>query len=386
MTRRRAADGGSGRILFFGSYDTAAHPRVAVLRDGLAATAEVVEVNVGLALSTAQRVRMLQDPRRLPLLMWRILVCWLGLLVQVRRLRRGGAVFDAVVVGYLGHFDVLLARRLFRGVPVVLDFLVGAGDTAADRGVSSGWRQSALRRLDLAALRAADVVVVDTDEHLELLPPAFQGRAVVVPVGASETWSHAAAARERAQSDGSGAGVVRAVFFGLFTPLQGAPVIGQALAQLTGETIEVTMIGTGQDYDETRAIAAVNPRVVWIDWVEKDELPDLVAAHDICLGIFGTGPKALRVVPTKIFQGAAAGCALVTSDTRPQRRVLDHAGRYVAPGDAEALAGELRGLAADPARLQRARRESRMLAERRFRPATVVAPLRARLAEIIKEA
>ena len=43
------------------------------------------------------------------------------------------------------------------------------------------------------------------------------------------------------------------------------------------------------------------------------DLPALVAGHDVCLGIFGTGDKALRVVPNKVFQGAAAGCAIVTS-------------------------------------------------------------------------
>ena len=88
---------------------------------------------------------------------------------------------------------------------------------------------------------------------------------------------------------------LRAVFFGLFTPLQGAPVIGAALAALADDEdhpVEVTMIGSGQDLDETRALAARNPRVHWLDWVDAADLPAMVAAHDLCLGIFGTGPKA----------------------------------------------------------------------------------------------
>ena len=72
-------------------------------------------------------------------------------------------------------------------------------------------------------------------------------------------------------------------------------------------------------------------------------LPALVAGHDVCLGIFGTGDKALRVVPNKVFQGAAAGCAIVTSDTAPQRRALGDAAVLVPPGDPEALAAALRG-------------------------------------------
>ena len=106
------------RLLFFGTYDAAAHPRVAVLRDGLREHgATVQECNAPLGLSTAARVSMLRRPWTLPLLAWRLLRCWSSLVVRSRRLRRGGNWPDAVVVGYLGHFDVLLARRLFPHVP-----------------------------------------------------------------------------------------------------------------------------------------------------------------------------------------------------------------------------------------------------------------------------
>src|SRR3954464_10513168 len=146
------------RLLFFGTYDASAHPRVKVLRDGLVAHgATVLECNVPLGLSTASRVAMLAKPWRLPLLGVRLVRCWATLVVGSARFRRGedgtrGSWPDAVVVGYLGHFDVLLARRLFPHVPLVLDHLVGASDTATDRGVGDGLRQRLLGRLDAAAL------------------------------------------------------------------------------------------------------------------------------------------------------------------------------------------------------------------------------------------
>ena len=70
-----------------------------------------------------------------------------------------------MVVGYLGHFDVHLARWLWPRRPIVLDHLVSARDTAVDRGVRAGWILPALGRLDRGALRAADMPFVDTDEH-----------------------------------------------------------------------------------------------------------------------------------------------------------------------------------------------------------------------------
>ena len=101
----------------------------------------------------------------------------------------------------------------------------------------------------------------------------------------------------------------------------------------------------------------------------------MVADHDVCLGIFGRGDKALRVVPNKVFQGAAAGCAVVTSDTAPQRRALGACAVLVPPGDPEALAGALRDLAADRDRLHALRTGAWTLARERFVPEAVVVPL-----------
>ena len=366
------------RVLFFGTYDADSHPRVGVLRDGLVAAlsdtadATVDECNVPLGLSTAARVSMLRAPWLLPRLALRLATCWASLIRRARRRPRP----DVVIVGYLGHFDVLLARRLFRDIPIVLDHLVGAGDTAIDRGVSGRLRQRLLRGLDARALAAADIIVVDTDEHLATLPAAHRPSAVVVAVGAPTAWFTVAyddavrsALRER--------GPLAVVFFGLYTPLQGAPTIGAALATIADAPVDVTMIGSGQDLAEAQRLASGNPRVTWLDWVDAAELPEVVARHDVCLGIFGTGPKARRVVPNKVFQGAAVGAAILTSDTPPQRRVLGDAAVFVPPGDSVALAAALRRLAADRDRLRAAQAAARRLALDEFTPARVVAPLAA---------
>ncbi len=62
------------RWLGFGTYDVQAHPRIAVLLEGLADHGEHVDQVVHpLGLSTADRVRLLQHPWRLPLAAaWRL--------------------------------------------------------------------------------------------------------------------------------------------------------------------------------------------------------------------------------------------------------------------------------------------------------------------------
>jgi len=354
----------------FGTYDTRAHPRVAVLIEGLRAAGDkVTEINAPLGLDTAARVAILGQPWRLPTLALRLATCWLRLSIgAVRQLSGRGP--DAVLVGYLGHFDVRLAKLLFRSTPIVLDHLVSAVGTASDRGLAgpAGLKARLLRAIDAGALGAADVVVVDTEEHAAALPDDARAKCVVVPVGATQEWF---AAAESAPDDGP----LRAIFVGLFTPLHGTVTLGRALAALAGDEVDVTMVGTGQDYAECRRLAAASARVTWLDWVPGGELPALVAGHHVCLGIFGTTEKAQKVVPTKVFQGAAAGCAIITSDTPPQRAALDVAALFVSPGDADALASALRDLAADRGRLSELRAAARARAVARFAPATCVAPL-----------
>lgn len=370
------------RWLVFGTYDVRRHPRVGVLMEGLRAAGDQVdELSVPLSLDTAARVAMLRQPWRLPLLVAKLARCWTLLALRSRRYRRAGAV-DAVLVGYLGHFDVRLARLLFPRTPIVLDHLISAAGTARDRGLagSGGVKQRLMRWIDDGALGSADVIVVDTEEHLAELPAAAAERGVVAPVGAAGAWFAAATA----EGGGSSGRPLKAIFVGLFTPLHGTTTLGEALGMLAAdEGIEVTMVGTGQDYTACRTAAADNPRVTWVDWVAAERLPALVAEHDVSLGIFGTTSKARNVVPNKIFQGAAAGCALITSDTPPQRRALGAAALFVPPGDAAALAAALRELSTDPDRLARLRAAAAERATAGFAPLAVAEPVRRRMSTLL---
>ena len=362
------------RVLGFGTYDTRRHPRAGILLAGLEERGHAVQqLNVPLGFSTAERVDLLARPWTAGRFVARMVKAWAILAFRAGR-RAGQPRPEVVLVGYMGHFDVVLARLLFPRRAIVLDHLISAADTAADRGLGGGAKQRLLATLDRIATACADIVVVDTDEHLDLLPPPARGKALVVAVGAPVEWFRAPVERA-AQTE------LRAVFFGLFTPLQGATVIGRALARLAGQPVRVTMVGHGQDAEAARTAAAAGT-AEWIDWVDPDGLPELVAEHHVCLGIFGTTPKAQRVVPNKVFQGAAAGCCIVTSDTPPQRRVLGDAALFVAPGDDAGLADTLSGLAGSAGTVAEMGRRARDLAERAFRPAAVVEPLHLRLRDL----
>lgn len=357
------------KVLFFGTYDETRHPRVRALREGfMAAGWEVDELNAPLSDTTAARVAVMRSAPGAALWLLRLLRHW-------ALLRRSAKVRDlapeVVVVGYLGVFDVVLARRLFVGSRIVLDHLAPLAETVADRGAGSIVRRVA-SMLDALAESRADIVVVDTEEHARSVGHATSKEVIIVEVGAPNEWFHP----PRSATDGP----LRVVFFGLHTPLQGTPTIGESIALLGDAPVEFTMVGTGQEYEECRRLAGGSDKVKWIDWVDVNDLPDLVATHDVCLGVFGSKAKTQLVVPNKVVQGAAAGCAVVTGDSPPVRRLFGDAAMFVPVGDPVGLADAIRQLSQDRSLLERLRVAGSDIARSHLRPLSTIKPLLERLA------
>ena len=100
--------------------------------------------------------------------------------------------FDAVIVGYPGHFDVPAARRIARGRPVLFNPLVSLHETLVEdrrRFAAGSAAAQVLRQVDRLALRRADLVVADTAEnarHLAELADLAGDRLAVCFVGAEE--------------------------------------------------------------------------------------------------------------------------------------------------------------------------------------------------------
>ncbi|MFI5270918.1 MAG: glycosyltransferase [Candidatus Saccharimonadales bacterium] len=355
-------------ITFFGTYNTGTTPRIQVLKEGLEDNGVTVnECNQPLPVSTKERVALLSSPWKIPSLMFNISKCWMSLIKKKRHVPKS----DYVLIGHLGLFDIHLAKLLYRHQHVVLDYMISAASTAKDRGKNGKLLIKILTLIDNWALKKADTILVDTKEHQEELPAKFKKKSLVISVGAPNEWFVSPKKTHKKAEP------LKVIFFGNYIPLQGATVIAQSLA-LINEEVHLSMVGGGQDKDDAVTIALLQSpsvHVHWFDWVESYELPEIVADHDVCLGIFGDTKKSHKVVPNKMFQGAAAGCALITSSTGPQKQTLGEAAIYVSPGDPKSLASAINDVAKDRAKLQTLKNKSRTLAEEKFRPKTIVLPL-----------
>ncbi len=349
-------------VVFFGTYDDRLHPRVRSLIDGAGELGyRVTEVTAPSGLSTSDRVRLARRP-------WEIVGVLGALAGQRRELRRQARRIDdadVVIVGYLGVIDAPRASAWF-DAPVVLDHLAPVAETLEDRGMSAPVVLAG-RWLDRRAERAVDLVVVDTDEARALVG---EGAVATVPVGCGRNWFDAGERRVEADPDGP----LRVIFYGLFTPLQGIPTIVEAAHRTASTSIEWTIVGSGQERDIADRLEG-HPHIRLLDWCDPADLPALLASHDVCLGVFGGGPKAIRVVPNKVVQGLATGCAVVTSASPPQRRLLEGNALLVPVDDAEALTAAIERLAADRELAAELGRRGRAVADAELSPAAVAGRL-----------
>ena len=258
------------------------------------------------------------------------------------RLARSLPACDAILVGYPGHPDVLLARLLARGRPVVFNPLVSLSDTlVSDRGRfgAGSLPARALALADRVALRAADVVVADTEANAD-----FLARLAHLP--RSEVEVCLVGAEERIFRPGwAPAEPFTCLFVGKLIPLHGLETVLEAARR--APELPFRLVGSGQlaSLLETRP-----PNVEWIRWVEYERLPGELHRCGCALGVFGTSEKAARVIPNKVFQALACGAPVVTADTPGARELLvdGDSALLVEPGDPEALAAALRRLRDDP--------------------------------------
>jgi glycosyltransferase involved in cell wall biosynthesis len=123
------------------------------------------------------------------------------------------------------------------------------------------------------------------------------------------------------------------IYFGGYVPLHGTEYIVLAAHSLaTNEGISFELVGNGQAYDQTRALAdelgLTNISFVKTgmpgQWLSPQELAERIGQADLCLGVFGRGEKLDRVIPSKVYVALAMMKPVITSDSPAVRELLTH--------------------------------------------------------------
>ncbi|MDH5526223.1 MAG: glycosyltransferase [Nitrospirota bacterium] len=279
-----------------------------------------------------------------------------GALGDVEAMARRLKAPDLVWVPCFRQRDMGAATRWARsrGVPLVFDPLISAYDKQVSERAkfsASSLRGKRLLAREGRQFRAGDVLVADTAAHADYFASTFgvpSERLAVIPVGAEEPLFHSVPLQPK------GAEPLEVLFYGSFIGLHGPEWIVEAARIYEGPPVIWTLLGAGPQVAECKRRAATVPTVRFEPWDPYTHRPVRVHQADILLGVFGTGPKAGRVIPNKVYQSLACGRPVITrhSAAYPEP-LLDGTGgmAFVPPGDPKALARAVAEWAAQPDRL-----------------------------------
>lgn len=268
-------------------------------------------------------------------------------------------------------FCLSLLPRFWRPTYIVADCFISLYDTAVtDRGLisPSSWAARVLRSLESRAYRTADLIVVDTNLNANYFTETFglaPSKVMALPLSIDESVFQPAHYVPRSDS-------CTVLFIGTFVPLQGVDVIAQTAVMLGNRRdIRFRLIGSGQTAEAVERIFATDhpANVEWVtQWINSERLAEEIRGADICLGIFGTGPKAQRVWPLKNYAYMAIGRAIITGDTQLARHMLQEADSApfltVPNGNPTALATAIIDLASSPERRKGYAKNARLFYEK----------------------
>ena len=243
---------------------------------------------------------------------------------------------DAVWVPCFRQRDVNAAYKWAtkHAVPLIFDPLISAYDKQVfERKKFPAGSLKAIKLLkdETTMFSKADWLIADTECHRQFFAETFSypiENIRTIPVSAEEQLFTPAANPIHSTPPEK----PEVLFFGTFISLQGSTYIAEAIQYYSGPAIKLCFLGDGpeQHLCEDIANSRNNPLVdvTFETWVPIEQLADRIKQASICLGVFGKGEKAHRVIPNKVYQSLACNRALITlkCDAYPESLMGDDSG------------------------------------------------------------
>lgn len=267
---------------------------------------------------------------------------------------------DLVWVPCFRQRDVKAASRFARsrGVPLVFDPLISAYDKQVDERAKLSAESGRAKRLlnwERKLFQRADRIIADTPAHADYFADVLgvdRDKLAIVYVGAEEMLFTSQPLQPKQPGE-----PLEVLFYGSFIPLQGPETIIEAAGLYRGSPVKWILIGQGPLKKACEEKARGMRNVIFEDWLLYENLSARIHKADILLGVFGTTPKADRVIPNKVYQSIACGRAVITRHAsaypEPLRQSNDSGLVWCDAGDAQSLAEQVAVLVSDSERLNR---------------------------------
>ena len=294
---------------------------------------------------------------------------------------------DLVLVPVCRQRDIAAACRWAhkRGIKVLFDPMISAWDKKVLE--QKKWKAEERRAKRLLAwekklMAMPDFITWDTSCHVdfaaeyldvprEKMTPLFTGTD-------EEVFKPVAEDVGRVERVDRADGVFKVLYHGAYLPLHGTEVIVEAARMTQDLPIQWDFLGWGAYKQSTEAKAKGLKNVRFLEKVPYVKVPEVICAHDIVLGVFGTTAKAARVIGNKVYECMACGRPTINEffTGYPPSAKECKAIKFIPPGDPAALVKAVEEYRADWANKEMYFREARAFFERELSMKVVTAQLR----------
>ena len=306
---------------------------------------------------------------------------------------------DLVLVPVCRQRDIAAACRWAhkRGIKVLFDPMISAWDKKVLE--QKKWKAEERRAKRLLAwekklMAMPDFITWDTSCHVdfaaeyldvprEKMTPLFTGtdEEVFKPVGEEckvESGKCKVESGNQLSAFNSQLSTFKVLYHGAYLPLHGTEVIVEAARMTQDLPIQWDFLGWGAYKASTEAKAKGLKNVRFLEKVPYVKVPEVICAHDIVLGVFGTTAKAARVIGNKVYECMACGRPTINEFCTgyPPSAKDCKAIKFIPAGDPAALVKAVEEYRADWANKEMYFREARAFFERELSMKVVTAQLR----------
>jgi len=290
--------------------------------------------------------------------------------------------YDAMIIGHPGQHVMPVVRFLTKK-PRVLNVLVGYHEFFPERKPIKEWsiKAKALHYLDKKSFKWADLVLADTKQHINYFRHTLglkKNKFLRVFVGTDDEVFHPISI-EKNHND------FIVMFWGTFIPVHGVQHIIKAAKLLeVYKDIKFEIVGFGEAFESVKKLherLRISNVTFHTQWVPYEQLPNYIAKADVCLGIFGGTPLAMRVVPNKAYEALAMQKPLLTGSSPGVKEVLTSTENCILceMANPEALAQSILLLRNDAKLRKKIARNGYVLYKKKFTPIAIGKELKANL-------
>lgn len=303
------------RVCYFGTYERD-YARNALLISNLKKQGlEVIECQEPLWVRTQYKGNFIGNPILRIKVFFRIIGKYFLLLRRYIKLGK----FDVLVTGYPSYIDVYVARllNLFSKKKIIFDAYISLYDTSvSDRKIlaKKPLMSYLVYQLERWACICADIVLVETDECGRYFSEFYKikrDKFKTLYTSADDTLYFP-------RNTASGKKTFDLIYYGSFIPFHGLEYIIDAAERLNNrQDIRFRLFGDGQlknDVEERLAQLKL-PNVILEGYCKPQNLTQIIAGADVCLGIFGTSNKARCCLTNKVCEALAMGKPLITEES-----------------------------------------------------------------------